>query len=238
MQNNKPGEKYSGKNLPAGLTILYEDRDILVINKPAGLLTISTAAEKSRTAYHLLTDYVKKGNPRSFARIFIVHRIDRDTSGVLVFARSEEAKLFLQEHWQDFHKTYFAVVMGKLAEPEGEISSYLCENSIFRVYSVKDPEKGKLARTGYKVLKEANGLSLLEVKLLTGRKHQIRVHLSEMGHPVAGDKVYGDKAIKGIKLALHAASLTLIHPFSKKEMTFETGLPLGIKSLVKQKQPG
>jgi tRNA pseudouridine32 synthase/23S rRNA pseudouridine746 synthase/23S rRNA pseudouridine1911/1915/1917 synthase len=223
----------SSKHKPKGLTILHEDQDIIVVDKINGLLTMGTEREKEKTAYFLLTDYVRKGNPRSRNRVFIVHRLDRDTSGVLVFAKSEQAKQFLQNNWKDFSKTYFAVVHGQMKEKEGIITSYLVENRAFRMYSVNNPEKGKFSKTGYRVLKENANFSLLEIDLFTGTKNQIRVHLAENGNPVAGDKIYGN-AEKGIKrLALHSASLTLLHPYSKKNMSFQTPVPPYFYQLVK-----
>lgn len=217
---------------PKGLSILYEDHDILVADKSSGLLTVSNDKVKDKTAFFLLNDYVRKGNQKSQKRVFIVHRLDRDTSGIIVFAKSEEHKHFLQDEWQNFKKKYYAVVQGSPEKKQGEISSYLAENSAYRMYSVKDPAKGKFAKTGYKVLRESEKYSLLEVDLYTGRKNQIRVHLADLGHPVVGDKKYGEKE-KGIKrLALHAASLTITHPFSKESMTFETKLPGYFRSLV------
>lgn len=225
----RPGKKHE----PKGLTILYEDQDILVVNKANGLLTVSTDREKEKTAHYLLNEYVKKGNTRSRNRIFIVHRLDKDTSGILIFAKSEKVKRYLQDDWPAFNKTYFAVVHGKLKEREGVITSYLAENKAHRVYSVKDPEKGKFSKTGYKVRKQYGNFSLLEITLFTGRKNQIRVHFSEMGHPVAGDKMYG-KGDKGIKrLALHAATLTIAHPHTREKMIFEAELPQYLKRLVK-----
>ena len=150
-----------------GLTILHEDRDIIVVNKKNGLLTMGTDREKEKTAHHLLNDYVKKGNPKSRNRVFIVHRLDKDTSGLLIFAKSEEAKHVLQENWQSFEKKYVAVVHGVLREKEGIISSYLTENKCFKVYSVKNPAEGKLARTAYRVIQESAKYSLLEITLLT-----------------------------------------------------------------------
>lgn len=221
------------KHKPKGLTILHEDQDIIVMDKINGLLTMGTEREKEKTAYFLLTDYVRKGNPRSRNRVFIVHRLDRDTSGVLVFAKSEQAKQFLQNNWKDFSKTYFAVVHGQMKEKEGIITSYLVENRAFRMYSVNNPEKGKFSKTGYRVLKENANFSLLEIDLFTGTKNQIRIHLAENGNPVAGDKIYGN-AEKGIKrLALHSASLTLLHPYSKKNMSFQTPVPPYFYQLVK-----
>lgn len=217
---------------PRGLTILYEDRDILVVDKAGGLLTVGTETDKENTAYYRLTDYVRKGIQKSKNRIYIVHRLDRDTSGVVVFAKNEKAKNFLQDGWPGFKKKYYAVVHGTLAEKEGVISTYLAENSIHKMYSVTDPKKGKLAQTGYKVLRESKQFSLLEIDLLTGRKNQIRVHLAEKGCPVAGDKVYGIKG-KGIKrLTLHAFSITFLHPHTKEELTFEAKLPGYFHSLI------
>jgi len=229
--------KASKKHQPPGLNILYEDEDILVVDKCHGLLTIGCAREKERTAHFLLNDYVKKGNERSRNRVFIVHRLDKETSGILIFAKNEEAKFYLQDRWAEFSKRYVAVVHGVMQEKEGVISSYLLENKIFKVYSVRDHDKGYFSETGYKVIKESEKFSMLEIDLYTGRKHQIRVHFSERGHPVAGDKLYGDpngNADKCIKrLALHCASLTIIHPYTHKEMTFETGIPPYFRALVK-----
>ena len=223
-----PPKKYQ----PRGLSILYEDHDILVVDKKNGLLTVSNEKVRENTAYFLLNKYVRKGNQKSRNRIFIVHRLDRDTSGIIVFAKNENAKRYLQEEWQGFKKTYYAVVHGTLRKKEDVITSYLAENRVHKMYSVDDPKKGKLAKTGYKVLKESKKYSLLEIYLLTGRKNQIRVHFSEKGCPVAGDKMYGEKE-KGIKrLTLHAASITILHPYTKEKMTFETKVPAYFESLV------
>ncbi|MEQ1586585.1 MAG: RluA family pseudouridine synthase [Cyclobacteriaceae bacterium] len=222
----------SKKHQPKGLTIIYEDRDIIVVDKIQGLLTMGTDREKEKTAHFLLNEYVKKGNARSRNRVFIVHRLDRETSGILIFAKHEKAKLYLQDRWKDFSKNYFAVVHGKLPNKEGAITSYLLENKAFRVYSVRDQDKGKFSKTGYRVIKESDNFSLLEINLYTGRKHQIRVHLSETGHPVVGDKIYGPADREAKRLALHAASLTITHPFTHKEMSFETAIPPYFKTLV------
>jgi RluA family pseudouridine synthase len=224
----------SKKHQPRGLSILYEDQDILVVDKIHGLLTISTERVREETAYYRLNAYVRKGNSKSKNRIFIVHRLDRDTSGILVFAKNEQAKQYLQAEWQGFTKTYYAVVRGTFARKEGIITSYLTENAMHHVYSVADPQHGKLAKTGYKVLRESKMYSLLEIALLTGRKNQIRVHLSEFGCPVVGDKKYGVQAKeKGMKrLALHAAALTIVHPSTHETMTFETPVPAYFESLV------
>ncbi|MEK6600865.1 MAG: RluA family pseudouridine synthase [Candidatus Binatota bacterium] len=220
------------KFLPRGLAILHEDRDILVVDKPAGLLTMGTDTDKTRTAYFILTDYIRKGYSKSRKRIFIVHRLDRETSGILVFAKSEEAKLCLQSQWKETQKKYLAVVHGKCEKRSETITTYLAENKAYSVYSTSDPRKGRLSHTAYKVLKETKDFALLEVDLLTGRKHQIRVHLAGIGHPVVGDQKYG-KGNKAHKLlALHARSISFRHPFSGKQLTFETKVPVYFNQLV------
>ncbi len=206
------------------MTLLHEDRDVLVVNKPAGLLTIGTDRDKTRTAHSYLNDYVRKGDPRSKQRVFIVHRLDRDTSGTLLFARSEETKLFLQQNWEETEKRYLAVVHGTLTAKEGTITSYLVENAALNVYSTADASKGKLSRTAYRVLREVRRVSLLEIELLTGRKHQIRVHFAEQGHPVLGDRKYGRE--DGAKnLFLHAQALAFTHPFSRQRLAFTAPPP-------------
>ena len=219
--NKRPPAKYQ----PKGLTVLHEDKDIIVVEKPCGLLTIGTERDKSRTAHTILNDYVRKGDPRSRNRIYIVHRLDRDTSGILIFAKSEATKNFLQEHWQETEKRYLTIVYGSLSPKTGTISSYLAENSAFTVYSTADPAAGKLSHTEYTTLKETKGFSLLEIHLLTGRKHQIRVHLSEKGHPVVGDRKYGKGNDPYGTMALHARSISFTHPVSGKRLSFETGTP-------------
>jgi tRNA pseudouridine32 synthase/23S rRNA pseudouridine746 synthase/23S rRNA pseudouridine1911/1915/1917 synthase len=218
--------------LARGLAILYEDRDILVVDKPAGLLTMGTEREKERTAYFTLTEYVRKGAARSRNRIFIVHRLDRETSGVLVFAKTVEAKVCLQRRWDETKKRYLAVVHGTCKKRAETITSYLAENSAYGVYSTTDPQKGRLAQTAYTVLKETKDFALLDVELLTGRKHQIRVHLADRGHPVVGDKRYGRAKEPHRRLALHARSLAFRHPVSGEEFTFEAKAPAYFTELV------
>jgi 23S rRNA pseudouridine1911/1915/1917 synthase len=237
MRDNQKKFKCPPKRFqPRGLSIVYEDRDILVVDKVSGLLTVSTETVRDNTAYYLLNEYVRKGNSKSNNRVFIVHRLDRDTSGLIVFAKTEEAKRYLQDEWQGFQKMYYAVVRGTLPEKEGVITSYLIENSAHKMYSVDDSRKGKLAKTGYRVVKESSKYSLLEIDLFTGRKNQIRVHLADKGCPVAGDKKYGVKE-PGIKrLTLHSASITLVHPHTKEQMTFESKVPAYFESLLRGAQ--
>ena len=220
---------------PKGMNILHEDRDIIVVDKVSGLLTMANESVRTRTAYYLLNDYVRRGNVKSRNRVFIVHRLDRDTSGVLVFAKNEGAKRFLQDEWQTFTKKYIAIVHGRPSEDEGQVTSYLAENSIHRVYSTSDPKRGKEARTGYRLLQEASKFSMLEITLFTGRKNQIRVHLADLGNPVAGDKIYGEKGHGVRRLMLHSASLAIRHPHTKQEMHFEVELPIEFPSLMKTK---
>jgi RluA family pseudouridine synthase len=225
----RPPKRYQ----PKGLTVLHEDWDILVVDKASGLLTMGTDKFSENTAYYLLTNYVRKGNQHSKHRLFIVHRLDRDTSGVILFAKTPQAKGYLQDEWPQFQKTYSAVVHGRPPEKQGVISSYLAENRARRMYSVADPAKGKLAQTRYRVVRASPTYSLLEIGLLTGRKNQIRVHLADLGCPVVGDKKYGEKG-KGIKrLALHAAFITIAHPHSRERMTFRAKVPSYFKVLMK-----
>ena len=211
------------------IDIIYEDKDIIVINKPSGLLTVATEKEKNKTAYHLVMEYLKKKNKNN--RIFIIHRLDRDTSGIIMFAKNERAKHLYQDNWNDIVKKrcYYAVIDGKMENKEGTIKSYLKENGNM-VYSVKD-RSGKLAITEYKVLKERKNISLLDINLKTGRKNQIRVHMKENKTPILGDLKYGEKSKLINRLALHAYKLELINPVTKKLLIFEASMPNEIKTL-------
>ncbi len=215
-----------------GLAVLYEDKDILVVDKPAGLLTVATEREKSRTAHSLLTDYIRKGCGRSQKRLFVVHRLDRDTSGVLIFAKSEEAMLRLKDQWKQTEKKYLAVVHGKCEKGSETITTYLAEDNFYNVYSTSDSTKGRLSQTAYKVLRMIKGFSLLEVTLLTGRKNQIRVHLAGIGHPIVGDTKYGKEDESQPRMALHARSISFKHPFSGERLTFESEVPAFFAALV------
>lgn len=233
---NPPFKKTPARFIPHGINILYEDREIIVIDKMYGLLTMGTEREKEKTAYFLLQNYVKKGNASSKARVFIVHRLDKDTSGVLVFAKNERSKRYLQDEWHSFSKTYCAAVKGTLAKKEGTFESYLTENKGYMVYVTKDPEMGKIAKTSYSVIKESSEYSLVKITLHTGRKHQIRVQFAANGNPIAGDKDYGTKLPgAGKRMMLHSQSLTIKHPFSHKEMTFQTEIPASFKHFVKDR---
>jgi RluA family pseudouridine synthase len=223
--------------LPKGLVILHEDRDILVVDKPPCLLSMGTNTDKTHTAYFILTDYVRKGQSKSRKRIFIVHRLDRDTSGVLLFAKSDAAKFRLQSEWPSTRKKYFAVVHGTCERTSETISTYLAENRAHVVYSTNDTREGRLAKTAYRVLEQSKHCALLEVDLLTGRKHQIRVHLAEIGHPIVGDKKYGKDDRAASRLALHAKSIAFRHPFDGTPVTIETPLPAAFRALMRSPQP-
>ena len=215
----------SAKFLPNSLAVLYEDKDILVVDKPAGLLAVSTKWEKEHTAHSILIDYISKGCGRSQKTLFVVHRLYRDTSGALIFAKSEAAKFRLQAQWKQTEKKYLAIVHGKLEKTSGTISTYLAEDEDYYMYSTSDTEAGKLSHTVYTVLKETKGLSLLEIILLTGRKNQIRVHLAGIGHPIVGDTKYGKENDPASRMALHARSISFKHPFTGKQLAFESAIP-------------
>nr|WP_132746175.1 RluA family pseudouridine synthase [Scopulibacillus darangshiensis] len=214
----------AGKKLN-GLQILHEDDDIIVINKEAGLLSIATAKERDLTAYKQLMDHVRSQNARN--RIFIVHRLDRDTSGVMMFAKNEKAKRLLQSAWQEavLERTYIALVAGRVEQTKGTMTSWLKETKTYIMVSSKRPGSGQKAVTHYSVLKSNRAFSLLEVHLETGRKNQIRVHMQDLGHPIVGDKKYGSKKNVIGRLGLHAQVLAFKHPITGKHLRFETTIP-------------
>lgn len=216
-----------------GLQILYEDHDLIAVNKPAGLLSIATDNEKEMTAYRLVTDYVRKNNPKG--RIFAVHRLDRDTSGVLIFAKNEKIKLALQDNWGSLvsQRGYMAIVEGQLKEKSGRIRSWLKETKTLLMYSSRKAGDGLEAITDYQVLSETPDYSLLNIQLETGRKNQIRVHMKDLGHSVVGDSKYGAKTNPLKRLGLHAYKLEFRHPLTNRVMCFETEIPKNFKALLK-----
>jgi 23S rRNA pseudouridine1911/1915/1917 synthase len=225
---------------PAGKTplfsrirLVFEDEDLIVVDKPAGLLTIATDKERRKTVYALLYQYLK--NKKSSEKIFIVHRLDREASGLLVFAKTESAKLNLQDQFKNrtASRKYVAVVEGRVRRDTDTIQSFLAENSIHRAYSTKDQRKGKLAITHIRVLKRSSQATLLEARLESGRKHQIRAHLSEQGHPILGDKTYGSQFNPFRRLALHAVSLSFGHPRTGSKLEFRSPCPPSFQGLAK-----
>lgn len=208
-----------------GISILHEDEAIIVINKEAGMLSMASKNEQDLTAYRQLTTYVRKEYPKN--RIFVVHRLDRDTSGVMLFAKSEAVKTKLQENWTTMVKEriYTALVEGVVRDEENTITSWLTENKAMHVFSTSYDNGGKKAVTHYKKIRSNNEFTLLEVQLETGRKNQIRVHMEEIGHPVVGDKKYGSTVNPLKRLGLHATTLAIIHPTSGELMQFKTKIP-------------
>ena len=208
-----------------GLEVIYEDDSIVVVDKPAGLLTMATATERVKTAYAVLRAYLNSKKPPE--KLFIVHRLDREASGLLVFAKTVESKERLQDQFKDHSagRRYVAVVEGCLRENQATIRSSLAENAAYRVYSTPNKKIGKHAVTHVKVLKRTSKTSLVEVRLETGRKHQIRVHLADYGYPIVGDKAYGGRSNPIRRLALHGVQLDFRHPVSGKHVTLNSAHP-------------
>lgn len=207
------------------LKIVFEDDSVIVVDKPEGLLTMATDTERSRTAYSMVRRYLNSKRPPE--HLFIVHRLDREASGLLVFAKSPEVKQHLQDQFKAHTagRRYVAVVEGRLNADDFTVRSYLTENAAYRVYSTKNTKAGKLAVTHIHVVKKSAKNTTVEVKLETGRKHQIRVHLAENGHPIIGDKNYGSRTDPIRRLALHGAHLDFRHPITGKIMQFDSPAP-------------
>ncbi len=214
------------------LDIIYEDKKILVVNKESGLLTIASGKEKEHTLYREARDYVKKKNPHN--KIFIIHRLDKDTSGVVMFAKDEKIKSLYQNNWNSLVKKryYLAIVEGKMLKERDTIKTYLKESSTLQVFSTTNPNEGKLAITEYCVEKYNKEYTLLNINILTGRKNQIRVHLSELGNSIVGDKKYGSKKNPIRRLCLHSNLLVVKDPTTNKELSFEAKIPHNMKIII------
>lgn len=212
------------------LDIIYEDKSLLVVNKEAGLLTIATEYEKERTLYHQVYMYLMRKNQK----VFIVHRLDKDTSGIVVFAKNEKMKNMLQKDWNNLAKVreYVAIVEGKTSKEEDTLQDYLAETKTLKTY-ITNKKKGLLAITHYKLIKYISGFSVLQVLIDTGRKNQIRVQLSNIGNPIIGDKKYGSSKNPIKRLGLHAKRLVLINPITKREMEFIAPLPKVFYTIIK-----
>lgn len=208
-----------------GVSIIFEDKDILVVDKERGILSVATKNEREKTAYNILKNYLKEKDPKD--KIFVVHRLDRDTSGVMIFAKSEKAQDILQTTWNDSVKerTYVALVEGNVKKDRDTIISYLAENKAMVTYSTTNEEEGKKAISHYKVLKRNKNFSLLEVNIETGRKNQIRVHMQDLGHSVVGDKKYGSTKNPIRRLGLHAHTIVFVHPITKEVLSFTSKIP-------------
>jgi 23S rRNA pseudouridine1911/1915/1917 synthase len=218
---------------PRGIRIVFEDDWLIVIEKPAKLLSMASAGERQRTAYALLTDYVRGGNPRSPSRVWIVHRLDRETSGLMVFAKTEEAKRALQADWQQTVKRYLAIVEGHPPSDEGELRSHLDERNPLKVYGNAEGKGTRQAVTRYRTLRKGTDWALLELLLETGRRHQIRVQLADAGCPVVGDAAYQAATDPVGRLALHASELQFRHPHSGQPLHFQSRLPRRLARLQK-----
>lgn len=197
------------------LKIIYEDKYLIVVDKPPKLLTIASETEKENTLYHEVSLYLKRKNKNN--KVYIVHRLDRDTSGLIIFAKDLKTKRMLQDNWNDVLRYYMAVVEGNVHDKEKTIKSYITENKIHHSYST-DKKHGELAITSYKVLAYNGKNTLIDIQILTGKKNQIRVHMSEANHPIVGDKKYGAKTNIYNRLALHAYKLKFVHPITREEL--------------------
>ena len=217
-----------------GVQILFEDDNIIVANKDAGILSVSTGGREEDTAYNKLKDYVKSNNPTN--KIFIVHRLDRNTSGIMMFAKTAEAQQLLQTDWKKYiiSRKYSVLAEGKIEDDKGTITSWLKENTAFVVYSSKTDNGGKKAVTNYEVIKKTNNFTLLEASLETGRKNQIRVHMQDIKHPIVGDKKYGAIGNPIKRLGLHARVLEFIHPITGEKYKFETKIPASFDKVFKR----
>lgn len=238
----QPGDQVTIRNQPlaapntrlaGGILIRHEDDAVLVIEKPPGLRSIASEAEVDETAYAFLTTHVRRGNPRSRERVWIVHRLDQETSGLMVFARSEEAKKILQDNWETVEKKYRAVTEGAPPKDGGVFDSNLDESDRFRVRVAPESPFTRRAITRYRVEKRGPKLALIELMLETGRRHQIRVQLGAAGCPIVGDKRYGAKTDPIKRVALHACALRFAHPVTKQEMQFISPLPGDFGRLMK-----
>ena len=215
--------------------LVYEDDDVIVINKGYGILSVRTnPMKREECAYDIVRDYIKDVNPRN--RLYVVHRLDRDTSGLMMFTKTEESQQVLRHNWNNMilERLYVAVLEGYLEEDKGYVKSRLAENSQFVVYSTDVPGEGRLAVTHYEVMERGHGYTLAQFSLDTGRKNQIRVHASDLGHPIAGDRKYGASTSPIHRLALHAMTLRFAHPVTRKDMNFQTPIPAAFIGAVRQ----
>lgn len=216
------------------LKIVYEDAYLIVVEKKEGLLSVATDHQKERTAQHILSEYVKRTHRNN--RVFVVHRLDRETSGLMMYAKDEKTQHTLRDNWHDIvvDRRYVSIVMGEMERDQAQIRTWLTDRKLY-VSSSNYDDGGKLSITHYKAIKRANGFSMMELELETGRKNQIRVHMSELGHPVVGDQRYGCEIDPLGRLALHAFKLCFYHPVTGELMEFETPYPASFRNLMLRK---
>jgi 23S rRNA pseudouridine1911/1915/1917 synthase len=219
--------KHKRGNLP----IIYEDDELIVINKPSSLLSIASDKEKGKTAYRMVTDYLQQQDRH--LRVYVTHRLDEDTSGVLLFSKNADIRDALQKSWQDIvtKRGYYAIVEGKMPKQEDTLKDYLMENSMNMMYVTTNKKEGKLCITNYKVIGEKNGYSLLDISIDSGRKNQIRVQLGHIGHFVIGDDKYGEPSNPIKRLGLHAYTLEFVHPINHKKYSFVAEMPHEFKTM-------
>ena len=203
------------------LKILYEDKYLIIVSKPCNLLTISTDKEKDNTLYNKVSSYVKKQHTTN--KVFIVHRLDKDTSGIIVFAKDIKTKNILQNNWDKVIRKYIALVEGKI-DQSGTIENYLAETKTLQTYITNNKNIGKHAITKYEPIKVDKKYSLLNIEILTGRKNQIRVHMESIGHPIVGDKKYGSTKNPYRRLCLHANYIEFVHPINKELIKIEDNI--------------
>jgi 23S rRNA pseudouridine1911/1915/1917 synthase len=222
----RPGNFLTARSsLPGGMRIWFEDEHLIVIDKPSGLLSIATLAEEQRTAYFMLTAYLRGNNLKSRERVWIVHRLDKETSGLMVFAKTPEAKEKLQSGWDQVEKHYEAIVEGNLAEPKGVFECHLDERNPFKVLVTSASEFTRHAVTRYRVLTQNSRISVVHLELETGRRHQLRAQLAAAGCPIIGDEKYGAKTNAAGRLGLHSTFLSFPHPQTGVEMQFSSPMP-------------
>ena len=212
-----------------GLRIVHLDEAVIIVDKPTGLLSMGSAREKERTAHRILNEYLKAQTKSLSQQAFIVHRLDRETSGLMLFARSERIQAAMQQNWKDVTKKYLAVVEGTPASAAGTLRDRLLEDKSLRVRRVE--QGGELAITHYRVLEKHAKRSILELQLETGRKNQIRVQLAALGHPIVGDRKYGAKTDSARRLMLHSCELSFSHPVSRAAMKFVSAPPAPMSAL-------
>ena len=215
------------------LSIIHEDDELIVINKHTGLISVASEKESEKTAFRLVSEHVQHNDAN--ARVFVVHRLDEDTSGVLIFAKNLKLKDALQDDWNKIvqKRGYYAIVEGHLDQEQGVVKSFLHKTKTNMMFSGHKTKDAQYAETEYKVIKSNEKYSLVDVNIKTGRKNQIRVHMNDLGHPVVGDKKYGVKNAEAMRLMLHSYELQFIHPFTNKLVKFKAKTPKIFEDLMK-----
>jgi 23S rRNA pseudouridine1911/1915/1917 synthase len=230
LVSNARAATAAGRLEHARIHVIYEDGALIVVEKPAGLLTVAAHKGETDTLFIRINDYMHGIHAPDRHGVLIVHRLDRGTSGLVLLAKSDDVRHRLQAAWPDVEKIYLAVVVGRPEPAQGTISSYLTETATLQVFSNDHPTPGsRLATTHYRLLQTRGDLSLLEVRLKTGRKHQIRVHLADLGCPVVGDVRYGEKLNPCRRLGLHANKLAFAHPLTGERLSFSSSLPSALR---------